>query len=69
MLYNDVDAATLEPGGNKRLSDNWGYVYGAVYTFYQCTGEEKYREAVRRVLKNLPKYRNYSWEPNTNCRR
>lgn len=63
MLYNQVDAATLEPV-NRNLSDNWGYVYGAVYTYYQATGEAKYREAVRRVLRNLPKYRNYAWEPN-----
>lgn len=61
MLYNEVDAATLKPR-NEGLSDNWGYVYGAVYTFYQATGETKYRDAVRRVLSNLPKYRNYDWE-------
>jgi hypothetical protein len=30
MLYNEVDAATLRPIDG-RLSDNWGYVYGAVY--------------------------------------
>ena len=62
MLYNEVDAATSSRR-TARLSDNWGYVYGAVYTFYQCTGETKYRDAVRRVLRNLPKYRNYVWEP------
>jgi len=61
MLYNQIDAATLKPV-NTGLSDNWGYVYGAVYCFHQITGEEKYREAVRRVLRNLPKYRNYDWE-------
>jgi hypothetical protein len=63
MLFNEVDSATLKPV-NSGLSDNWGYVYGAVYSFYQCGGGEKYAEAVRRVLKNLPKYRNYVWEPN-----
>ena len=46
-----------------RLSDNWGYVYGAVYTFYLCTGDTRYKEAVTHVLRNLPKYRNYVWEP------
>ncbi len=65
LLYNQVNAATLEPV-NKGLSDNWGYVYGAVYTFYQSIGETKYRDAVRRVLKNLAKYRNYNWEPGRN---
>jgi len=61
MLYNVIDAATLKPI-NAGLSDNWGYVYGAVYAFYQATGEDKYRQAVIRVLRNLPKYRNYDWE-------
>jgi hypothetical protein len=62
LLYNEVQAETLQPINN-RLSDNWGYVYGAVYTFSMCTGETKYRDAVRRVLGNLPKYRNWAWEP------
>lgn len=65
MLYNEVDAETLAPI-DKRLSDNWGYVYGAVYTFYQVTGETRYRDAVRRVLASLPTYRNYPWEPGRN---
>ena len=62
LLYNVVDTDTLKPKGD-RLSDNWGYIYGAVYTFYQCTGEPRYKDAVVRVLRNLPKYRNYTWEP------
>ena len=65
MLYNEVDASTLAPI-DTRLSDNWGYVYGAVYTYYQVTGDTKYRDAVRRVLASLPKYRNYAWEPGRN---
>lgn len=62
LFFSQVEAATFKPV-DRRLSDNWGYVYGAVYTFYQCTGETRYREAVRRVLRNLPKYRNHAWEP------
>ncbi len=61
MLYNVIDARTLAPI-DRGLSDNWGYIYGAIYTFYQCTGEKKYRDAVLKVLRNLPKYRNYDWE-------
>ncbi len=61
MLFNVVENATLKPKDGK-LSDNWGYVYGAIYTFYQLTGEVKYRDAVRKVLRNLPKYRNWDWE-------
>ena len=62
LLYNEVHVDTLEPL-DRRLSDNWGYVYGAVYGYYQVTGEERYRDAVRRVLRQLPKYRNHVWEP------
>jgi hypothetical protein len=66
MLYNMIDPKTLKPL-DQRLSDNWGYIYGAVYAFYQATGEPKYRDAVLRVLKNLPKYRNHAWEPSGNA--
>lgn len=62
LLYNETDARTLRPVDD-RLSDNWGYVYGAVYAFYQATGDIRYRDAVRRVLSALPKYRQYVWEP------
>ena len=62
MLYNQVDARTLQPV-DATLSDNWGYVYGAVYTYYQVTGDPAYRDAVRRVLTHLPKYRRHVWEP------
>ena len=65
MLYNEVDAETLKLLDD-RLSDNWGYIYGAVYTYYQITGDTKYRDAVRRVLATLPKYRKYVWEPGRN---
>ena len=65
MLYNEVNAETLAPT-DTRLSDNWGYVYGAIYTYYQVTGDTKYRDAVRRVLASLPVYRNYAWEPGRN---
>lgn len=66
MLYNMIDPKTLKPL-DERLSDNWGYIYGAVYAFYQATGEAKYRDAVLRVLGNLPKYRNHAWEPSGNA--
>ena len=62
LLYNEIDAAALRPL-DEHLSDNWGYVYGAVYAFYQATGDVRYRDAVRRVLTALPKYRRYVWEP------
>jgi hypothetical protein len=37
-------------------------VYGAVYTYYQATGDTRYRDAVRRVLEALPRYRSRVWE-------
>jgi hypothetical protein len=66
LLYNTIDTATLRPI-DERLSDNWGYIYGAVHTFYQVTGEAKYRQAVVRVLQGLPKVRNWCWEPSNNA--
>lgn len=64
LLYNEVDVDTLAPI-DRRLSDNWGYVYGAVYSYYQVTGDTRYRDAVRHVLRALPKYRKHVWEPRT----
>jgi hypothetical protein len=61
MLYNEFRPSDLAPL-DQRLSDNWGYVYGAVYTHFMATGEPRYREAVRRVLQGLPRYRGYDWE-------
>ncbi len=55
MLFNTIDSETLKPIDD-RLSDNWGYLYGAMYTFYQVTGEVQYRDAVVLVLKSLPQY-------------
>jgi len=62
LLYNEVNVETLDPI-DRVLSDNWGYVYGAVYSYYLVTGETRYRDAVRHVLRNLPKYRRHVWEP------
>ena len=62
LLYNEVSVETLEPI-DRVLSDNWGYVYGAVYSYYLVTGEARYRDSVRHVLRNLPKYRKHVWEP------
>jgi hypothetical protein len=61
MFYNEIRCSDLAPL-DKGLSDNWGYIYGAVYTFYMVTGEAKYRDAVLRVLRGLPKYRGFDWE-------
>lgn len=69
MLYNEVEAETLRPTHRQSavwkgdgLADTWGYVYGAMYAYYQATGEARFRDAVRHVLRNLGKYRRYLWE-------
>ena len=61
LLYDEIRASDLLPL-QERLSDNWGYVYGAVYTQYMVTGEERYRDAVLRVLRALPRSRGHDWE-------
>lgn len=63
MLYNSINPQTLKPEGElaDQLADTWGYVYAALYSFHQVTGETKYRDAARRVLRNLPKYREVDW--------
>ena len=61
LLYDEIRPSDLAPL-ERRLSDNWGYVYGAVYTQYMVTGEARYRDAVLRVLRSLPRYRGHDWE-------
>jgi hypothetical protein len=61
MFYNEIRCSDLSPI-DKGISDNWGYIYGAVYTFYMVTGEATYRDRVLRVLRSLPKYRGFDWE-------
>jgi hypothetical protein len=61
LLYDEIRPSDLA-AVSTRLSDNWGYVYGAVYTFHMVTGEPRYRDAVLKVLRNLPSYRGHDWE-------
>jgi hypothetical protein len=61
MFYNEIRCSDLAPI-DTGISDNWGYIYGAVYTFYMVTGDAKYRDSVLRVLRSLPKYRGFDWE-------
>ncbi len=57
---------TIDPRDGKvlngDLTDNWGYNYNAFLTVAEVDGEERYREAVRHVLGNIDKYREFRWE-------
>lgn len=55
FFYNSISCDTLQPV-DSNLADSWGYVYSAIYNFYLLTNETRYRDAVLRVLRNLPKY-------------
>ncbi|HSB12818.1 MAG TPA: hypothetical protein VLE22_00075 [Bryobacteraceae bacterium] len=65
FIYRQIRTADLQPV-DAALTDCWGYVYASMYAYYQTTGEQKYREAVLRVLKNLAKYRDYDWTKRVN---
>ena len=62
MFYNEIN---MQSGDvvDRKIVDNWGYLYNAYYAVFMVDKETKYREAVLTVLNNLyPKYSNYNWE-------
>jgi hypothetical protein len=61
MFLDEVRPSDLRPL-SPRVSDNWGYIYGSIYSYGMVTGETRYRDAAVRVLRNLPKYRAFDWE-------
>ena len=62
LLYDEIRASDLAAARRRRLSDNWGYVYGAVYTHYMVTGESATARPCGACSQNLPRYRGYDWE-------
>ena len=60
QLYWTIDPASGKVLRNQ-LSDCWGYVYDAFYTYDLATGEGRYRPALERVLRSLPKYTEYKY--------
>jgi hypothetical protein len=60
MLYNWFNPKTGEH--DERLCDTWGYIYDGFYTMFLLDGTERYIEAVRHALNNLPKYQSHRWE-------
>jgi hypothetical protein len=65
FIYRGIRVSDLKITNN-HLTDCWGYVYASIYAYYQATGEEKYRQAVLNVLKNLRRYRDYDWTKPSN---
>jgi hypothetical protein len=61
LFYNAVNPSSgaILDGG---LADTWGYSLDGFYTVYLLDGTEAYREAVRKVIGNLAKYRGHHWQ-------
>jgi len=59
LLYNTINPQTGEH--DRGVCDTWGYNYNGIYTVYLLDKTEAYREAVRKVLKNLPQVATYHW--------
>ena len=57
LIYLHVNTRTGEHG--PKLTDNWGYNYDGIYTAFLLDGTTAYRDAVRKVLTNLPSFAGY----------
>jgi len=57
LIYLKVNTQTGAHG--PRLTDNWGYNYDGIYTTFLLDGTTTYRDAVRKVLTNLPSFAGY----------
>jgi len=61
LVYEVVNPQTGEIIRDS-LSDNWGYDYNAFLNVAQLDQEPRFYEAVRNVLTNIEKYKDYPWE-------
>jgi len=57
LIYLKVNSRTGTH--SDRLTDNWGYNYDGIYTAYLLDGTTAYRDAVRKVLTNVPSFAGY----------
>ncbi|MCX6877386.1 MAG: hypothetical protein NTW21_26790 [Verrucomicrobia bacterium] len=57
LIFLSVNPQTGTHG--PRLTDNWGYNYDGIYTAYLTDGTTAYRDAIRKVLGNLPSFAGY----------
>ncbi len=62
IFYNAVNPKTGEII-DKKIVDNWGYVFDAYYSVWLVDKKEEYRDAVLNGFTKLyENYRNYAWE-------
>ncbi len=61
LFYHTVNPVTGSVE-NDDLTDNWGYNYNAFLTVAEVDGEQRYRDAVEKVLRNIHRYLEYPWE-------
>lgn len=61
MLVDPRDGTII----TEERTDNWGYNYNAFATVALVDGEERYHEAVRHALRELPSSMDYPWEGDT----
>ena len=62
IFYNAVNMKTGEIV-DKKIVDNWGYVFDAYYSVWMVDKKEAYRDAVLNGFTNLNEnYRDYPWE-------
>lgn len=61
LFFSVVNPASGEILNNDR-TDNWGYNYMAFGLVAELDGVERYHEALRHVLTNLPQSEDYPWE-------
>ena len=57
LIYLHVNTQTGEH--KPRLTDNWGYDYDGIYTAFLLDGTTAYRDAIRKVLTNVPSFSGY----------
>ena len=57
LIFLSVNTQTGAHG--PRLTDNWGYNYDGIYTAFLTDGTTAYRDAIRKVLGNLPSFAGY----------
>ncbi|MDP6849217.1 MAG: glycoside hydrolase family 88 protein, partial [Kiritimatiellia bacterium] len=65
MIYSTI--YPIKGTNSGRIVDTWGYTYNAYYTVYMVDKIERYRDAVRKAMRNMKEhYTDYRWEGGSN---